>query len=109
MTATLTTREEVAAYLYKGGAHMAETRSSNLFRYFGWQGGTIHQISEETGVSVDDLLYGQPDSTRYLDSKFTHGACASETCGLSMRLALAKEAKGLRDFWIGVGESRPQD
>lgn len=101
-------RTEIVTHLYKGGAHTPESRASNLMRYFGWQGGTIHQVAEETGVDVQTLLYGQPNATD-LNSKFSHGACASDTCSLTMRLALAKQTHGLADYWIGVGESRPQD
>lgn len=81
--------------------HTPESRSANLFHYFGWQGGTIHQIASETGIDVSDLLYGEPEAT-YLNSKYSHGACANETCSLPMRLKLAQETKGNRDYWIGV-------
>jgi hypothetical protein len=78
-----------------------QTRSKNLFDYFGWQGGTIHQIADETDVNVSDLLYGLP-LENHLTSKYVQGQCAAETCGQAMRLKLAKETKGNRDFWIGV-------
>ncbi len=52
-----------------------EQRTKNLLRYFGWQGGTIHQISRETGISVQDLLYGTTDK------------------------------KNNKDFWLGVAMS----
>lgn len=83
--------------------HTPETRSANLFHYFGWKGGTIHQIADETGVSVQDLLYGEP-SSNYLSSHYSHGACANETCSLPYRILLSKrdEVKGDRDYWIGV-------
>ena len=86
----------------------AEERSKNLFRFFGWQGGTIHQVAKETGVDINTLLYGEPTES-YLNSKYSHGACASETCALKFRLELVDQAKGNKDFWIGVACSRPID
>lgn len=86
---------------YTSMTRTPQTRSENLFHYFGWQGGTIHQIADETGVDVQTLLYADPSET-YLSSKYSHGAAANETCTLSMRLKLAKEAKGMKDYWIGV-------
>ena len=85
-----------------------EKRSTNLFRYFGWTGGTIHQVAQETGVDVQSLLYGEP-SAAHMNSKYSNGACASETCGLAYRAELAKSVKGDRDYWIGVANSRPVD
>lgn len=76
-------------------------RTINLLHYFGWQGGTIHQLAEETGVSVNTLLYDQPHECG-INSKYSHGACANETCNLAMRLELAKKVQGNREYWIGV-------
>ena len=106
-----TDRERIVAHLYKGGPHTAETRSSNLIRYFGWQGGTIHQIAEETGVDVQTLLFlDVPANRNRLNyDRFSQGALASETCSLQYRLALAKAVKGSASFWLGVAQSRPRD
>ena len=53
-----------------------EQRMRNLLRYFGWQGGTIHQVAKETGISVQDLLYGEIDKTNNKD--FWLGVAMSE-------------------------------
>lgn len=81
-------------------------RAERLYDYFGLQGGTIHQIAELTGVSVDDLLYA-PYESLGLNSRYAHGACAAETCGLSYRRELATRVKGDRGFWVGVACSIP--
>lgn len=80
-------------------------RSRKLFDFFGWQGGTIHQVAQETGVDVDTLLYAPPtggESKRIRLDRFTQGCLAAETCGTGYRLALVPQVKGDRDFWIGV-------
>lgn len=106
---TLASISPSMAEIHAGAKHTAETRARNLFRYFGWQGGTIHQISAETGVSVTDLLYGEPDAVKRVEPGYSHGYLASDTCGLAMRLDLAKRkvVKGNADYWIGVACSRP--
>ena len=101
--------EPTTESIHAGAKHTPASRSRNLFRYFGWQGGTIHQISAETGVSVQNLLYGEPDSVARREPGYSHGYLASDTCGLTMRLELAKRkaVKGNADYWIGVACSRP--
>lgn len=104
-------RIEVTEHLYKGGEHTPETRASNLIRFFGWQGGTIHQVSEETGISVSDLLYKDVPASRAELSwhDFESGAMCSETCTTAYRLERAKYWKGNLSFWLGVAQSRPLD
>lgn len=78
----------------------AEQRSKNLFDFFGWQGGTIHQIAQETGINVDTLLYAEPSSAP--DSKYSHGRMAASCLSTPARIYVGLEAKGNKDFWIGV-------
>lgn len=83
----------------------AERRARNLFRYFGWQGGTIHQLAESTGCTVDTLLYAELDWT----DGSARGRLASEACDLASRLELAAHVKGSRSFWYGVAMSNPTE
>lgn len=85
----------------------AAQRTKNLLHYFGWQGGTIHQLAQETGLDVDTLLYADRPAAIHLTSKYSQGACANETCSLAMRLSFLPEVKGNRDFWLGVCFSKP--
>lgn len=39
----------------------------NLFKYFGWSGGTIHAISNNTGIPVYDLIYKEFKADSLMD------------------------------------------
>ena len=78
-----------------------EKRTANLLAFFGWQGGTIHQLAAETGVDVRTLLYAD---SAYTD-RFAQGCCALETCGLAYRLKLAQRTHGDVAFWLGVAHA----
>jgi hypothetical protein len=82
-----------------------EKRLQNLLAYFGWQGGTIHQVAAEVGVDSAELLYGHPASI-HLASLYSLGACSLETCSKSWRVnRLAPKRKGERDYWLGVADA----
>lgn len=81
-----------------------EQRSVNLFKFLGWVGGTIHQISDKTGVQVETLLYGDCSNKSTL-SHYAMGFKALKFCTLSERLKLAQLHKGHNEFWIGVATS----
>ena len=77
----------------------------NLYLYFGWQGGTIHQIAEATGCNLEGLIYTAPDrmETIRLDSDYSKGQSALSTCRKSFRVnVLAPKYKGNLMFWLGV-------
>lgn len=66
----------------------------------GLQGGTIHQIAEYTGVSVDVLL-NKP--TNPSNSDHSHGYFSFTTSLLSHNKDVVfPENKGNADFWLGV-------
>jgi hypothetical protein len=73
-------------------------RTERLYKYFGWQGGTIHQLADETGVDSYTLLYGEVGPT----PRRSQGALAIEACTLASRLELAKHVHGDKDYWLGV-------
>jgi hypothetical protein len=75
-----------------------EKRTANLLKFFGYTGGTIHQIAAETGVDAQTLLYGDsPYNDRY-----AQGRLAIECASREMCLGLVKYVKGDRSFWLGV-------
>ena len=78
---------------------------NNLYAYFGWQGGTIHQIAEATGCDSDELIYTVPDQMEVIriDSDYSAGQSALATCDKEFRVnVLAPKRKGNLLFWLGV-------
>ena len=78
---------------------------NNLYAYFGWQGGTIHQIAEATGCDSDELIYTVPDQMEVirLDSDYSAGQSALATCDKEFRVSvLTPKRKGNLMFWLGV-------
>lgn len=82
-----------------------EDRMKAYCKAFGWQGGTIHQVSEETGVSVQNLLYAEAPKNPSLTSDYCLGWFAGRTCSTEHNKAVNfPKYKGNVDFWIGVAE-----
>lgn len=81
-----------------------ENRTKYLCLALGWQGGTIHQLVEVTGCSVQELLYGE------FPTKEDHNACMSFMAGSFWDTnskqhqdnVLIPGAKGNLFFWLGV-------
>lgn len=79
-------------------------RTQALCKAFGWQGGTIHQVSEETGCDVSAILNHKPTNT-YLGSVFSNGWFAGRTCSIEHNKSVNfPKYRGNIDFWIGVAE-----
>ncbi len=78
-----------------------QRRADRLRDYFGWPGATIHQISRETGVEVNDLLYGISLHT----ADHARGQLAGSCAGPTLRAICVPYMRGKREFWIGVAES----
>ena len=73
-----------------------EDRARALYYYFGWQGGTIHQLAHETGLAVNTILYGPL-------TEVGGGFSAIRTCTKDWRVKhLAPLYKGSWDFWSGA-------
>ncbi len=84
------------------------TRTEALCKALGWQGGTIHQVSEETGCTTSDLLYGKPAQT-HLTSDYTGGWFAGRTSSLEHnRTKVFPKYKGNLDFWLGIADGLKQ-
>lgn len=80
------------------------TRTSLLCKALGWQGGTIHQVAEETGCQVHDLLYGTYQPMTDQDRRdYDSGWFAYATCSLEHnRNKSFPKYKGNLCFWYGV-------
>lgn len=77
-------------------------RTQALCKALGWQGGTIHQISDETNCSVNDLLYGSPNKS---SQNYTSGWFAGRTCSLEHNQMINfPKHKGDLNFWLGVAD-----
>lgn len=81
---------------------MKQNNVFSLYDLLGWQGGTIHQLSDCFGVSSNDLVYGEPDNTIGIDSDWMLGQFAYDTCSKEfvMRELFARY-RGVKDFWLG--------
>ena len=78
------------------------TRTEAIMKALGWQGGTIHQVAEETGCAVHDLLYSAPKS-EYIGTDFSHGWFAARTCTLEHNQTVNfPKHNGNIEFWLGV-------
>jgi hypothetical protein len=75
---------------------ITEMRTKALCHFFGWQGGTIHQLAKACGCDVQILLY----SPLMDGSRLGHGFSAMRTCELDWRRdVLAKSNHGDWPFW----------
>lgn len=73
----------------------------SLFHFFGYQGGTIHQLSEQTGCNVHDLIYLDGD---YAHQSYQQGHNWGEYSPMT-RNTLAILYKHDLQFWLGVRDT----
>lgn len=83
---------------------LPQERLANLLAFFGWQGGTIHQIAKETNVPVNVLISGKP-SESFFGSDYSLGSICLETCSRPWRAHLGNKRKGNVDWWLGVADA----
>jgi hypothetical protein len=75
-----------------------EQRTQALYYYFGWQGGTVHQLAQATGLSVDDILYREHGDER--SDIHLAGFSAIRTCDMDWRRnTLAPKRQGEWAYW----------
>jgi hypothetical protein len=75
-------------------AYTPSQRIRALFYFFGWQGGTIHQLAEATGLPVQTILEAE------IISPIDGGFSAIRTCDRAWRIErLAPKAKGDWHFY----------
>lgn len=67
---------------------------------FGWQGGTIHQVAQETGCDSFDLLYSTPGNNVHYEL----GKNLYPKLSKHQQEQYRKNVKGNLDFWLGVAE-----
>lgn len=82
-----------------------EQRAKAIYAYFGWQqGGTVHQLSDATGLSVSDILRSeQVTDNPPLGSYHSEGFSAVRTCDKVYRVMhLAPKYNGNLEYWQGV-------
>lgn len=80
----------------------------NLYTYFGWQGGTIHQIADITGCNSTDLIYGHYQvADGFIDHHQYVAGLAWSDNDLAIRLKLKEQWFGCLNFWLGVRDSVP--
>lgn len=84
-----------------------EQRARALYYYFGWQGGTVHQLAAATGLTTAQILY---DALTPGD----HGFSAIRTCGKDWRVnKLAPTHQGNVRYWhdaiVGFWATGPLD
>lgn len=79
-----------------------EQRTKALMYFLGWQGGTIHQVADEIGISAYNIHNLDMDGPR---DNATSGWFGVRTCGMDWRReVLLPKAKGDWSFWTGVIE-----
>lgn len=79
------------------GDFTADERVRALLYFFGWQGGTIHQLADATGLCVQQILHDP------LSEKCTDAFSGVRTCDRDWRRnKLAPSQKGNWDDWSSV-------
>ena len=77
-----------------------EQRMQALLYYFGWNGGTIHQIAKETGLETQKILYADHSSSAAEPSILSDGFSAIRTCDKQWRVEkLAPKHQGDWPYW----------
>lgn len=72
----------------------------------GYQGGTIHQAAQETGLTTEEILSlptRENEVKGSLTSDYSSGWCAVRTCNLTFRKeVIYPKYRGNINFWAGV-------
>lgn len=76
-----------------------------LMKALGWQGGTVHQLAQETGLDVSDIIAGIPKDLHNVYSDYVEGWYTIKVCPPESRGRRFSANKGKRDFWRGVIEA----
>ena len=77
-----------------------EERTQALYYFFGWQGGTVHQLAKATGLTVHDILHA-PEIENHNDQ--SRGWFSVRTCDREWRReVLAPKRQGNLAYWQGV-------
>lgn len=83
---------------------LVENPTLVLMHVLGWSGGTIHQVAEATGLTVEQILHlneVKPDTA--MGSEQSSGWFAVRTCDLAYNKAtIFPKYQGNVDFWYGA-------
>jgi hypothetical protein len=83
---------------------MSMTRTEALCIGLGWQGGTVHQVAEATGLTVEDIVYKAKPS-EVANPEFAGGWFCFRTCGKDHQAKVYAAKQGNFDFWCGVADA----
>lgn len=87
-------------------------RTLMLCHALGWQGGTIHQVAEETGCEVNEVLYTElpHEEAEYEytddDLDYEYGQYVIAHKDDSGKKEAFEDFKGNVYFWLGVAEGQ---
>lgn len=74
-----------------------------IMHALGWQGGTIHQVEQETGLKSNELWFGDITDKGHGDCDSARGWLAVRTCSLEHnRKVNWPRYRGNLNFWLGV-------
>lgn len=80
-----------------------KTNTELLCNVLGWQGGTVHQVARETGLTVEEIIYTDRTLDTINGKSTSPGWFANRTCSLDHQRAVCFPARQ-RDlaFWMGA-------
>lgn len=73
----------------------------------GWQGGTVHDVAKETGLTVAQILNTDRNSIKpeHMGTDFSKGRCSVMTCDLKHNQETNFPVnKGNLEYWMGVAQ-----
>lgn len=79
---------------------MKKTNTELLCNALGWQGGTVHQVAQETGLSVHDIIYTKNVSD---EKEFDAGWSALAQGRIQ---EMKSEKQGNLAWWLGVAAAQ---
>lgn len=85
------------------------TRTQALMLVLGWQGGTVHQVAEETGLTETDIVHCETHtmSTMGMGSDYNKGWFAARNNSLEFnRSVVFPKYKGNLAFWMGAADGK---
>lgn len=81
------------------------TNTELLCFAFGWQGGTVHQVAAETGLTVQEIIETNRNQEWIGEETSANGWFAARTCSLEFNLKNNfPKNKGKLSFWMGVAK-----
>lgn len=81
-------------------------RTLAIMKSLGWQGGTVHQLVPETGLTVDQILYGTPADKSFA-SPYNIGWMIAKEGTVPLSQGVKDRHRGNLDFWLGIADGMP--